>query len=283
LRPEAGIQHLGRPVDITRPILERYQRHLFLLRKPDGKPLTFRSQHVRLVAIRGVFKWLVKQNVLLGNPASELELPRLPQRLPRDVLSQEEVERVILEADTRTPIGVRDRAMLEVLYSTGIRRMELLHLRVMDIDCERGTLMVREGKGKRDRMVPIGERAVFWVERYLGEVRPDLVVPPDEGALFLTNLGESPTPDWLTQRVRGYVRASGIGKSGACHIFRHTMATLMLEGGADIRHIQEMLGHVSLESTEVYTRVSMKKLKAIHAATHPGAKLESAGPGRSKH
>jgi integrase/recombinase XerD len=273
---------LSRPKDITKPILEGYQRHLFYWRKPDGKPMTFRSQQVRLVAVRGFFRWLVKQNILGSNPASDLELPRMPQRLPRDVLSAEEVERVLGEADVRTPIGIRDRAIGEVLYSTGIRRMELINLRITDIDIERGTLMVREGKGRKDRMVPLGERAGFWVQQYLENVRPELVMPPDEGALFLTSLGESPTPDWLTQRLRGYLKSSGVGKSGACHIFRHTMATLMLEGGADIRHIQEMLGHSSLESTEVYTRVSLKKLKAIHEATHPGAKLERPGVHRTE-
>ena len=270
-----GARSLVRPVELTKPILERYQRHLYHLRRPDGRPqLSFRSQHVRLSAVRGFFRWLVKQNVLSANPASELELPRLPARLPRDVLTVAEVERVMAQPDTRTAVGVRDRAIVEVLYSTGIRRSEVVALKLSDVDAERGTLMVREGKGQKDRMVPVGERALSWVSRYLRDVRPELVMPPDSGALFLTTLGEALTPDWLTQTVRRYVKEAELGKSGACHIFRHTMATLMLEGGADVRYIQEMLGHVHLDSTQVYTRVSIRKLKAIHDATHPGAKLE---------
>jgi integrase/recombinase XerD len=269
---------LLRPVELTKPILERYQQYLHLLRRPDGRPrLSFRSQHVRLTAVRGFFKWLVKQNVLTSNPASELELPRLPMRLPRDVLSVDEVERVLEQPDVRTAVGVRDRAILEVLYSTGVRRSELVKLRQSDVDEERGTLMVREGKGRRDRMLPIGERALGWIGRYARDVRPSLVMPPDCGVLFLTTLGEGLTPDYLTQQVRRHVVNAELGKSGACHIFRHAMATHMLEGGADVRFIQEMLGHVRLDSTEIYTRVSIKKLKAIHAATHPAAKLAKCG------
>jgi integrase/recombinase XerD len=163
---------------------------------------------------------------------------------------------------------------LEVLYSTGIRRMEVVHLSVYDLDAERGTLMVRQGKGKKDRMVPIGEQAIAWLERYLSEVRPGVVVPPDAGVLFLTASGEELSPNRLTQLVRDYVNAAQTGKKGACYLFRHTMATLMLECGADIRCIQEMLGHVELSTTQIYTQVSIRKLQAVHALTHPTAKLE---------
>ena len=170
-------------------------------------------------------------------------------------------------------IGLRDRAILETLYSTGIRRMEVIHLTVWDLDQERGTLMVRQGKGKKDRMVPIGERAVAWLGRYLDEARPKLVMSPDAGVLFLTQEGEELSPNRLTQLVREHVSAAELDKSGACHLFRHTCATLMLEGGADIRYIQELLGHVELSTTQIYTRVSIRKLKAVHTLTHPGARL----------
>jgi integrase/recombinase XerD len=265
---------LSRPVEVTKPILERYQRHLFHLRKDNGQPLFFRAQHSRLVPVRGYFKWLTRQNVLLSNPASELELPRLERRLPKHVLTASEAEQVIGTADVAEPLGIRDRALLETVYSTGVRRMELLSLNVYDLDMDRGTLMVRQGKGKKDRMVPIGQRAVVWLGRYLAEVRPSLVVPPDEGRLFLTSHGEGFTPHGMSTLVKRYVDAADIGKRGACHLFRHTMATLMLENGADIRFIQEMLGHVKLETTQIYTQVSIRKLKEIHTATHPSAKLE---------
>jgi integrase/recombinase XerD len=132
-------------------------------------------------------------------------------------------------------------------------------------------------------MVPIADRAIGWIERYLQQTRPRLVMPPDEGILFLTNLGESITPSRLTQLVREYVNAAELEKRGACHLFRHTMATLMLEGGADIRYIQEMLGHVELSTTQIYTQVSIKKLKAVHELTHPGAaKGQTAGRGHAE-
>jgi integrase/recombinase XerD len=169
------------------------------------------------------------------------------------------------------PLGLRDRAVLEVLYSTGVRRSELAHLSLFDLDHERQTLMVRQGKGRRDRFVPLGERARSWVARYLAEVRPALASEPDDGTLFLTADGTAFSPDRLTQIARGYVEASGVDKVGACHLFRHTMATLMLEGGADIRYIQAMLGHAELSTTQIYAQVSIRALQAVHEATHPGA------------
>jgi integrase/recombinase XerD len=171
------------------------------------------------------------------------------------------------------PMGVRDRAILETLYSTGMRRRELIGLQLFDLDRERGTVMIRQGKGKKDRMIPIGERALTWIDRYQHEVRPGLVVGRDPAVLstlFLTHLGEPFTPNRLTQLVRGYIQAADLGKSGSCHLFRHTMATLMLENGADIRYIQAMLGHAELSTTQIYTQVSIRKLKEIHTATHPG-------------
>lgn len=263
---------LGRPQEITKPILERYQRALYHWRKRNGEPLSFRGQHARLVPIRGFFKWLTRQNYLLYNPASELELPRLEHRLPKHVLTTAEAEQVLRQPDLTEPMGVRDRAMLETLYSTGMRRRELMGLQVFDLDRERGTVMIRQGKGKKDRMIPIGERALAWIDRYQKDVRPELVVgrdPATRSTLFLTHTGEPFTPNRLTQLVREYVQAADLGKSGSCHLFRHTMATLMLENGADIRYIQAMLGHAELSTTQIYTQVSIRKLKEIHTATHP--------------
>jgi integrase/recombinase XerD len=264
---------IARPQEVTKPMLEAYQRHLFHLRRADDRALSFRSQHARLVPVRALFRWLTRQNVLLSNPASDLELPRLEKRLPRHVLSESEVERVLSQPKVEESLGLRDRAMLEVLYSTGMRRMELAGLSLQSVDGERGTVLIREGKGKKDRMIPIGERAVSWVEKYVVEVRPLLVMPPDAGALFLTQEGASFTPNRLTQLVRDYVSSAELGKTGACHLFRHSMATLMLEHGADIRYIQEMLGHAELSTTQIYTQVSIRRLKEVHASTHPGAKL----------
>ena len=263
-----------RPVEVTRPMLERYQRHLFHYRKPDGEPLSFRSQAQRLLPVRAFFRWAARNNVVLYNPASEIELPRAEHRLPKPALTAAEAEQVLAQPDLTSPLGLRDRAVLEVFYSTGVRRSELAHLSLFDLDHERQTLMVRQGKGRRDRFVPLGERARSWVARYLAEVRPAFASEPDDGTLFLTADGTAFSPDRLTQIARGYVEASGVPKEGACHLFRHTMATLMLEGGADIRYIQAMLGHAELSTTQIYAQVSIRALQAVHAATHPGATNE---------
>lgn len=264
-----GQRQLLRPSEITKPILERFQRYLFHYRKKNGDPLTFRSQYNRLVALRAWFKWLAKENHILYNPASEIELPKLEKRLPKAVLSEGEAESILNQPDIDEAMGLRDRAILEVLYSTGVRRLELINLLVQDVDQDRGTLFVRQGKGKADRMIPIGERALLWIDKYLDECRPELACGRDEGRLFLSRLGEAISPNGLTALVRNYIDQANIGKRGSCHLFRHTMATLMLENGADIRFIQAMLGHVKLDTTQIYTQVSIKKLKEIHTITHP--------------
>jgi integrase/recombinase XerD len=267
---------VSRAVEVSRPVLEGFARYLYHYRRADGQPLSFQGQHVRLVPVRAFFRFLTKQHFLVFNPASELELPRLGHRLPKHVLSAKEAEAVLAAVDVEEPLGVRDRAILEVFYSTGMRRCELIRLALYDLDAERGVVMVRQGKGRKDRVIPIGERAVLWTEKYLSELRPELVVPPDDGTLFLTHLGQPFSSNRLTQLVAKYVEAAQIGKHGSCHLFRHTMATLMLEGGADIRFIQQMLGHATIATTQVYTQVSIRQLKAIHTATHPSSTLKAA-------
>ena len=269
-----GERGLNRPQEITRPILERYQRHLYHHRKENGQPLSFRCQGHQLMVVRGLFRWLVRSNHLLYNPASDLDLPKPEKRLPKHILSISEVESIIGKTDITKPIGIRDRAILETFYSTGMRRAELVRLKIFDLDTERETIIIQQGKGKKDRMLPIGERALAWINKYLQEVRPLLVMPPDDSTLFLTMDGVALSSNRLSKMLGDYIKATGIGKKGSCHIFRHTMATLMLEGGADIRFVQQMLGHTKLETTEIYTHVSMKKLREVFLATHPGARLE---------
>jgi integrase/recombinase XerD len=268
---------LENPVEITRPILERYQRTLYHYRKNNGEPLTFRTQNTRLRSLKGWFRWMVRQNYILHNPASELILPRLENRLPKYILSVTEAEIVIGQPDITTADGLRDRAILETFYSTAMRRMEVANLKLYDIDAERGTVMVRQGKGKKDRHIPIGERALAWITKYIHEARPELLASTDDGTVFLTEAGLPFERKQLTSLVRTYLRKSKIGKMGGCHLWRHTVATLMLENGADIRVIKEMLGHAKLSTTELYTRVSINLLKQVYFATHPGAHLKPPG------
>lgn len=259
-----------RPKDVTKAMLDRYQRHLFAHRTRQGRPLSFRTQQGRLVAIRMFFRWARQTNRILLNPAADLQLPRGEQRLPAAVLTASEAEAVLAQPDLGRPSGVRDRTMLEVFYACGIRRTELARLQVSDFDLERRTLHIKEGKGRKDRIIPTGERAAAWLERYLFEIRPRWA-RPGEPTLFVTIDGTPFSGSRLTAMVRRYIAAAGINKAGSCHLFRHTMATLMLEGGADIRFIQQMLGHARLDSTEIYTRVAVAQLAAIHTACHPAA------------
>ena len=260
------------PVEVTRTVLEAYQRHVFHYRKKNGEPLGFNGQHDRIVPLRVWFKWMARHHHILHNPASELELPRLGMRLPKAVLTATEAEQILQQPDVHDPLGLRDRAIMETFYTTGMRRLELVNLKLWDLDLERATVTIRQGKGKKDRIIPLGDRTALWVLKYLEEARPKLVSEPDEHVLFLSNAGEPFSLDYLTEMVRGYVDAANIGKRGACHLFRHTMATLMLEGGADIRFIQAMLGHADLKTTQIYTHVAIRQLQEIHRATHP-AKL----------
>ena len=263
---ERGIERAN---EITAAVLEQYRRTLYYHRQENGQPLAWSTQAGKLVAVRMLLKWLVRAGHLFYNPAADLELPRLPRRLPRAVLSVSEAEAVLARPDLTTALGLRDRAILEVLYSTAIRRKELIGLALADLDVERGVLLVREGKGGKDRLVPIGERAILWVEKYLEDARPRLVRRRDTGVLFVTARGRRIRPNRLTERLHGYLAAAGLGKSGSCHVWRHTAATLMHEGGADIRDIQELLGHAELSSTEIYTHVAIARLKEVHRRTHP--------------
>jgi len=257
------------PVEVTRPVLERYQRHLFHYRKANGEPLSFRSQHARLVPLRVWFRWMTRQNYILHNPASEIELPRLGRALPKNIFSAAEVERIMMQPDIEEPIGLRDRALLEVLYSTGMRRLELVRLKLYELQLDRGLILINQGKGHKDRYVPIGERAVQWLQKYIRESRPQLVSEPDDFTVFLTAQGEPFSRDHLSFTVKERIDAAQLGKTGSCHLFRHTMATLMHENGADIRYIQQMLGHEDIKTTQIYTQVAIRTLQQIHAATHP--------------
>jgi integrase/recombinase XerD len=266
---------VSRPVEVTRGMVERYQRWLYHHRRPDGRPLAVRTQIGRLSYLRSFCRWMAKERYVLYNPASAIEMPKEPVTLPMEGFTLAEVEQVMATPDVKTPLGLRNRALLELLFSTGIRRSEITALDLYDLDAEHGVVTIRQGKGGKDRVVPVGERALAWLARYLEDVRPHLVLHADEWALFVSHEGVRFSSGGLGNEVTKIIKASRVRKRiGSCHLFRHSMATLMLEGGADIRFIQEILGHSKLETTQVYTRVSIGHLKKIHAATHPAASLK---------
>lgn len=241
--------------------------------------MSFTTQALYLSAVSHWCHWACVKKFLPFNPAIDLELPKEEHRLPANYLSENEVELLLNQTDVKTPLGIRDRAILETLYSSAIRRNELLNLSVYDVDRNRRLLTIRQGKGKRDRVVPIGVRALEWLEKYIVDVRPWLMeghgrrrgikeVEPTT-KIILHNTGAEMHPTNLSILVRGYLNAAGIKKAGSCHMLRHTTATLMLENGADIRSLQTLLGHASLNTTQIYTHITIDRLRAVHDATHP--------------
>jgi len=258
-------------VHVTRPVIERYQRWLFHQRRPDGLPLSVSYQVHRVRALQALFRWAVRQHIVPANPAADLDHPRPVKRLPL-TLSPAQIEAVLAEPDVATPLGLRDRAVMELLYATGIRRMEAAHLRLEDVDIAQGVVRVHQGKGFKDRIVPVGGRALHWHRRWIEEGR-GAFAPPEERAVYVSRRGRPLAPGDLTPLVRRYVRAVGVAEHGSCHLFRHTMATALHNAGCDVRVIQAILGHEKLGTTALYTQVGIEHLQAAHAAFHPAAEL----------
>lgn len=263
---------------LTVETLEAFQRSLLSgetstpVSRIIGAPGPPRSRNaiIRVLsAARQFLAWALRAGLVTRDLRDGLLPLRRTAVTPPQVLSADEVEAILDATRVRTTAGLRDRAMLEVLYSTGIRRVELVGLDVHDLDESRGVLRVRRGKGGTTRLVPLGRRARYWVARYVETARIRQAESAHEPALFLTGRGRRITPKMVTGRMRQCLRTAGIGKAGSCHIFRHSMATLMHDAGADIRDLQALLGHALLTSTQLYTRVSMQRLVAVHARTHP--------------
>jgi integrase/recombinase XerD len=254
---------------VTPETLHRYRMHLFHHKRKE-KLLSLATQGTRLVALKGFFRFLYKRGEVLVDPAAGLELPRGPRHLPRGIMTPPEVRRVLNEPDMDTPLGLRDKAILEVLYSTGIRNAELRALAVNDADILNQELHIRQGKGGKDRVVPLGEVAARIVNAYVKESRPRLLKGrPDTGHLFVSVGGRPLLAGNLVWAVCKYVRRAKLKKHVTPHAFRHTCATHMLRGRAGIRHIQELLGHRSIATTQIYTHVEVGDLKREHRRTHP--------------
>ncbi len=232
-----------------------------------------RSSSRQLSGIRGFFRFLVRERVVPEDPTRLVERPKLPRKLPR-VLSLEEVERLLGAPDTRIPRGLCHAAMFQLMYASGLRVSELVGLRVADLDRQRG-LVAPLGKGGKRRLVPVGEVALDMVDRYLREVRGQ-VASPEETALFVSPRGGPYTREHFWRMVRDYAVKVGIVPLPSPHKLRHSFATHLLRGGADLRAVQAMLGHADLGTTEIYTHVARDHVRAAHAKAHPrGRSLRS--------
>lgn len=253
---------------------------VWLRRRGDGK----RTLARRLSCLRGFLGWCVDLGLMEGNPAELLDGPKLPRVLP-NVLTRQEVLALIDAPDTRTKLGRRDHAMLELMYASGLRVSELVHLRPLDIDLQSGVVRVF-GKGRKERLVPMHARAVAVMDDYLRSVRPEFM--PQESVVFLNRSGMGLTRQAVWKLIRRYALEARIGRDISPHTMRHTFATHLLEGGADLRTVQMLLGHSDLAATELYTHVRSDLLEDVYRRCHPrnayhaeGAEGASAGAGSS--
>jgi site-specific recombinase XerD len=258
---------------VTRDHIAGYLRHLATVKTQRRRtPFTEASRVVYATNVRRLFRYLYKQNLVLMNPTSDLVLPKV-NRLPRVVPTEAQARRIVSAPSADTLIGRRDRAILETFYGSGIRAKECRGLDLRDIDLSRFILTVRLGKGGKDRVVPISGRAAVALDLYLREVRPEFLKNPGEQALFLSwNTGGRLKQTGMQQVVVRAAHAAGVPVRMAPHALRHACALHLLRGGADIRHVQALLGHSSIGTTAVYTRLDMRDLKHVVERSHPREK-----------
>jgi len=231
--------------------------------------LSARSLARCLVSIRMFYRFCVSEEKIETNPARLLGIPKLHQHLP-DILSRDEVEALLSQPDVQTVLGKRDKAMLELLYATGLRVTELIDLRVNNINLDAGFVRTM-GKGSKERIVPMGSQAVDALRQYLGGGRASLLKRGGSSCLFLSSRGRSMTRQGFWKIIKGYALKAGIVRRVTPHTLRHSFATHLLEGGADLRSVQVMLGHSDISTTQIYTHVAREKLRSIHEKYHPRA------------
>ncbi len=257
----AFVKSQGQPSDENSVI-----RYLEYLREQDRSPST---QARRLAAIKGFYRFLVNDHILSENPTELLSSPKLYRHLPH-VLTVEEVTRLIESPDLSTKGGVRDRAMLEVLYATGLRVSELCHLTINDwwLDPPKVRCL---GKGSKERYIPLGRVAARWLMQYVDVIRPRLLKNPNEPVLFLNHRGQPLSRQGFWKIIKKYAAKAQVSQPITPHMIRHSFATHLLENGADLRAVQEMLGHQDISTTQIYTHVSQKRLRPVYDQTHPRA------------
>jgi len=236
-----------------------------------GTTLAPFTQSSHVTVVRRFFAFLDKRSVILNNPAAGIRFPR-PRRLPRAVLSQAHVERLLEAPSSTTAIGVRDRALLEMFYGTAVRLQECVRLNVPDVDLTAGEVWVRNGKGRKDRLLPVPRRSLNALERYFSEVRPFFLHDPKQEAFFITLAGRRLSRSVVRALLRTYQKTAGLTHPLHPHALRHACATHLLEGGADIRHIQQLLGHRDLQTTALYTKVQVGDLRDVLERNHPREK-----------
>ncbi|MBF0107131.1 MAG: tyrosine-type recombinase/integrase [Deltaproteobacteria bacterium] len=261
--------------DITPNLLQDFQLSLAFKRKSNNEFYTIATRH-RIVSFLNVFcRWLVDEDYLVINPARKLENVKVPERLPRHVLTEKEMCQLLESIDTSTTLGFRDRVIMEIFYGTAMRKNELRNLKLSDVDLENGYIFIEQGKGRKDRVVPIGTGLKKLIKEYILCVRPKLNTYGDNPYLVITYKKKGPVcPSVIAQRFRIVSEKSLLNKKIYPHLFRHACATHMIRRGAPLRHVQELLGHRSVRSTQVYTHITINDLKKAHKKYHPREQMK---------
>lgn len=249
--------------DTSRGLIIAY---LVRLQSQGRSPATI-CQH--LAAIRSFYQFLVREGILSSDPTAAMESPRQAKKLPR-VLTVEEIELLLKQPQPKTPAGLRDKAMLELLYASGLRVSELVALNIDQVNLQ-GEYLRCLGKGSRERVVPIGSVACFYLKAYLEQGRFHLLKDKKEPALFVNQQGKRLSRQGCWKIIKAYARAAGLPRNITPHTLRHSFATHLLENGADLRSVQELLGHADISTTQIYTHLTQKKIREIYNHTHPRA------------
>jgi integrase/recombinase XerD len=257
---------------ITSQVVRDYQMSLYQRLNSRGRPNSIAYQNRMLSAAKNFTRFLKENDYIVSDPGCSVDYAKEPKRLPRGVLTPTEARKIIHAPDVKTALGYRDRTILEVLYSSAIRKDELNNLTLADVDYHDGFLRIIEGKGRKDRIVPIGRIACRYLENYVKSVRAELITDPYNNHLFLTLRGKRFSKNVVWELIKKYTKKAKIKKNVHPHTFRHSCATAMLKNKADIRTIQKLLGHASLDSTQVYTHLSITDLKNVHSRCHPREK-----------
>lgn len=261
-----GIKDLKK---VNKALLQDF--YLSMLQNPQR--LSVATLAIRVRSVKRFFEFLLATEQVYANPALTFKEPKLPRLTPKVLLSATEVDKVLDACDLSNPAGIRDRAMLEVLYSAGLRLRELINLQPLDLNLSDGLLTVRLGKGAKDRVVPLGKHAVNFLKVYLSKARPALIQgglsKQETPYLWLNKRGNPIYPFFFHSSLQRIVKAAGISKHVTPHVFRHSTATLLLKNGADVKHVQELLGHSNISTTQRYCHVAQVEVKQAHEKSHP--------------
>lgn len=245
---------------VTQADIQQY----LAVRFPQSKP---RSISRMIATLRRYYRYALRESTVQLDPTLQIDSPKLPRSLPKS-LNEEEVENLLSVPDLTQPIGLRDRAMLELLYACGLRVSELVGIKVTEVSLQEGVVRVT-GKGSKTRLVPMGQVAVEWIARYLKEARPEILQKRLSDSLFVTQRGEAMTRQAFWYLIKRYALLAGISKPMSPHVLRHAFATHLLNHGADLRVVQMLLGHADISTTQIYTHVARERLKQLHSVHHP--------------